>query len=33
MDGRPYRRDKAAFLNFCGVKWTGPKLEDSSRIH
>ena len=33
VDGRPNRRNKAAFLNFCGVIWTGPKIEGSSGIH
>ena len=33
VDGRPNRRNKAAFLNFCGAIWTGPKIEGSSRIH
>ena len=23
MDNRPYRRNKAVFLNFSGVLWTG----------
>ena len=27
VDGRPNRRNKAACLNFCGVIWTGPKIE------
>ena len=27
MDGRPNRRNKAAFSNFSGVLWTSPKLE------
>ena len=25
VDGRPYRRNKAAFSNFSGVMWTLPK--------
>ena len=33
VDGRTNRRNKAAFLNFCGAIWTGPKIEGSSRIH
>ena len=33
VDGRPKRRNKAAFLNLCGVKWTEPKIEGSSGIH
>jgi hypothetical protein len=26
VDGRPNRRDNAAFSNFSGVVWTGPKM-------
>ena len=26
VDGRPNRRNKAAFLNFCGVMWTLPDM-------
>ena len=33
VDGRTNRRNKAAFLNFCGAIWTGPKIEGSLRIH
>ena len=33
VDGRPNRRNKAAFLNFRSVIWTGPKIERRSRIH
>ena len=30
MDGRPYHRNKAAFLNFSGVLWT---LSKSFVVH
>ena len=32
VDGRPNLKNKAACLNFCGVIWTGPRIEGSSCI-